>query len=69
MNSHLEDNDTTYNKHLRFALFISLKLALLSVAGLVHAIIPLIFQKTVSHGVKDLDSIFQEHIDNPGGTG
>ena len=30
---------------------------------------PYIFQKTVSHGVKDLDSLFQEHIDNPGGTG
>ena len=66
---HLVENNTTYSKHLRFALFISLKLALLSVAGLVHAVIPYIFQKTVSHGVKDLDSLFQERIDNPGGTG
>ena len=65
---HLEDNETTYWKHLRFALFISLKLALLAIAGAIHAVIPYIFHKTVSHGLKDLDGLFDIHIGNPGGT-
>lgn len=65
---HLTDNNTTYWKHLRFALFISLKLSLLSVAGAIHAVIPYIFQRTVSNGVRDVDALFDVHIGNPGGT-
>ena len=65
---HLVENNTTYSKHLRFALFISLKLALLSVAGFIHAVIPYIFQRTVSNGISDIDGLMSEHIGNPGGT-
>ena len=65
---HLVENNTTYWKHLRFALFGSLKLALMAIAGAIHAVIPYIFQRTVSHGISDIDGLMAEHIGNPGGT-
>ena len=65
---HLTDNNTTYWKHLRFALFISLKLSLLSVAGVIHAVIPYLFKNTVSNGINDVDGLMAEQIGNPGGT-
>jgi cbb3-type cytochrome oxidase cytochrome c subunit len=68
MNSHLEGNNTTYSKHLGFALMLSFRLLVLSIAGVIHAIIPLVFQKTVTSGVKDLDNLLEEEIGNYGGT-
>jgi cbb3-type cytochrome oxidase cytochrome c subunit len=68
MKSHLEDNDTTYSKHLGFALILSFRLLVLSIAGVIHAIIPLVFQNTVTSGVKDLDSLLEEDVGNYGGT-
>ena len=59
---HLTDNNTTYWKHLRFALFISLKLSLLSVAGAIHAVIPYLFKNTVSNGINDVDGLMAEQI-------
>ena len=68
MKSHLEDNDTTYSKHLGFALMLSFRLLVLSIAGVIHAIIPLVFQKTVTSGVKDLDNLLEDSVGNYGGT-
>ena len=65
---HLKDHKTTYWKHLGFALMLSFRLLVLSMAGVIHAIIPYIFQKTVTSGVKDLDNLFEEHVGNYGGT-
>tara|TARA_Y100000310_G_C20345654_1_gene651895 strand:- start:499 stop:705 length:207 start_codon:yes stop_codon:yes gene_type:complete len=65
---HLEENSTTYWKHLGFALMLSLKLLILSMVGVIHAIIPYIFQNTVTSGVKDIDNLFEEDIGNYGGT-
>ena len=65
---HLKDNNTTYWKHLGFALMLSLKLLILSMVGVIHAIIPFIFQRYVSSGVKDIDRVFEEHVGNYGGT-
>ena len=47
---------------------LSLKLLILSMVGVIHAIIPFIFQRYVSSGVRDIDRLFDEHIGNPGGT-
>ena len=55
-------------KHLRFALFVSLKLSLIAIAGVIHAVIPYIFQRTVSHGISDIDGLMAEQVGNPGGT-
>ena len=65
---HLTDNNTNYWKHLRFALFISLKLSLLSVAGANPAVNPYLFQRTVSNGISDIDGLMAEQVGNPGGT-
>jgi hypothetical protein len=65
---HLKEHNTTYPKHLGFALMLALRLHVLAIAGVIHAFIPYVFQKTVSHGVKELDIMFSEHIENPGGT-
>ena len=69
MNSHLEDNNTTYSKHLGFALMLSFRLLVLSIAGVIHAIIPLVFQNTVTRGVEDLDNLLEEYtVVNYGGS-
>ena len=68
MNSHLEGNNTTYSKHLGFALMLSFRLLVLSIAGVIHAIIPLVFQNTVTSGVKDLDNLLEDSVGNYGGT-
>jgi len=47
---------------------LSFRLLVLSMAGVIHAIIPLVFQNTVTSGVKDLDNLFEEEIGNYGGT-
>ena len=47
---------------------LSLKLLILSMVGVIHAIIPLVFQNTVTSGVKDIDNLFEEDIGNYGGT-
>ncbi len=47
---------------------LSLKLLILSMVGVIHAIIPYIFQNTVTSGVKDIDNLFEEDIGNYGGT-
>ena len=49
-------------------MFVSLKLSLIAIAGVIHAVIPYIFQRTVSHGISDIDGLMAEHIGNPGGT-
>jgi len=65
---HLVENNTTYWKHLRFALFVSLKLSLMAVAGAIHSVIPYIFKNTVSNGVSDIEGLMAEQVVNPGGT-
>jgi len=47
---------------------LSFRLLILSIAGVIHAIIPYIFQNTVTSGVKDLDNLLEEDIGNYGGT-
>ena len=48
---------------------LSFRLLVLSIAGVIHAIIPLVFQKTVTSGVKDLDNLLEEYtVVNYGGS-
>ena len=47
---------------------LSFRLLILSIAGVIHAIIPLVFQKTVTSGVKDLDNLLEDSVGNYGGT-
>ena len=47
---------------------LSFRLLVLSMAGVIHAIIPYIFQKTVTRGVEDLDNLLEEHVGNYGGS-
>ena len=47
---------------------LSFRLLILSMAGVIHAIIPLFLQNTVTSGVKDLDNLLEEEIGNYGGT-
>ena len=49
-------------------MFVSLKLSLMAIAGVIHAVIPYIFKRTVSNGISDVDGLMAEHIGNPGGT-
>ena len=66
---HIEDNNTTYLKHLGFALMLSFRLLVLSIAGVIHAIIPYVFQNTVTRGVEDLDNLLEEYtVVNYGGS-
>jgi len=58
--SHLKDNNIGYWKHLGFALKISAQLIVMALVGIVHAVIPLVFQNAVSSGVKDMDARIQE---------
>ena len=57
---HLKDNNMSYGQHLVFALKLSLDLAVMSVIGVVHAIVPYLFQNSVSAGVKRVDDLLQE---------
>ena len=53
--SHLKDVGENYFVHAAIALSYSLTLLVLSVAALIHGIIPFIFVDTVSKGVGELE--------------
>jgi hypothetical protein len=57
---HLAENNTTYHRHLSHAVKLSLKLFLMAIVGVVHAVFPFIFPDYVSSGVKAMD----ETLDN-----
>ena len=52
---HLAENNTTYYRHLSHAIKLSLKLFLMAIVGIVHAVFPFIFPNYVSSGVKAMD--------------
>ena len=49
-----------YFEHLGFALKLSGHLAVMALIGVTHAIIPFIFQNTVSSGVQDMNNKLQD---------
>jgi len=59
---HLKDNNISYGKHCLFALAISWKLSLATLVGIIHALIPYLFQDTVSNKVKELNELLQERV-------
>tara|TARA_B100000809_G_scaffold248898_1_gene279488 strand:+ start:412 stop:600 length:189 start_codon:yes stop_codon:yes gene_type:complete len=57
---HLKDSKMGYFEHLGFALKLSGHLAVMALIGVTHAIIPFIFQNTVSSGVQDMNNKLQD---------
>ena len=49
-----------YWKHLGFALKLSAQLVVMALVGVVHAVIPFVFQNAVSSGIRDMDNRMQE---------
>ena len=60
--SHLKDSNMGYWKHLGFALKLSAQLIVMALVGVVHAVIPFVFQNAVSAGIKDMDTRMQEVV-------
>jgi len=60
--SHLKDSNMGYWKHLGFALKLSAQLIVMALVGVVHAVIPFVFQNAVSEGIKDIDTRMQEAV-------
>ena len=59
--NHLQEHNTTYIRHLSFAVKLSFNLFLMSIVGVVHAVFPFIFPDYVSSRVKAMD----EMLDTP----
>ena len=51
---HLKDLDKTWYQHFKFALYLSIKLAKLSILGLIHSVFPNLFVTSVSDGINEL---------------
>jgi len=51
---HPSEVGETYWQHARFALWIGLKLWLLSLAAVIHAIFPFLCKETTSEGVREI---------------
>ncbi len=51
---HLKKSNLSYFQHAIRVIVISVKLLLLSIVGIIHAIFPVVFLKTVSNGIKKL---------------
>jgi hypothetical protein len=60
--SHLKDSNMGYWKHLGFALKLSVQLIVMSLVGIIHGIIPFVFQNAVSIGIKDMDTRMQDAV-------
>ena len=54
--------DETYFEHMRCAFKFFYTLLGLSLAALVHAILPFLFEHTASSGVKDLNDCMQDRV-------
>ena len=57
---HLKDNNMNYWTHLSFALKLSAQLIVMAIISVIHAIIPFVFQNSVSAGIKQMDAKLQE---------
>tara|TARA_B100001750_G_C15519334_1_gene610087 strand:+ start:4766 stop:4951 length:186 start_codon:yes stop_codon:yes gene_type:complete len=55
---HLKDQNLSYIKHLSFAWSISGRLVLLAIIGVIHGLVPWIFQSWVSSGVHEINKTF-----------
>jgi hypothetical protein len=53
----------SYLQHMRFALLMSLKLFFLSIAIVIHAVLPFIFTKTASTMILNLAERFSPRLD------
>ena len=56
---HPNSVDETYLEHMWCACKFFIKLQLLSVAALIHSILPFLFEFTASNGIKKLNSCLQ----------
>lgn len=45
---HLEDSQTTYFEHLKFAVYASLQLLIAAIASIIHAFFPFMFKGTAA---------------------
>jgi hypothetical protein len=59
---HLKDSNMGYWEHLGFALKLSAQLVVMALVGVVHAVIPFVFQNAVSSGIRDMDTRMQEAV-------
>jgi hypothetical protein len=57
---HLKDSNMGYWGHLGFALKLSVQLIVMALIGIIHGVIPFVFQNAVSLGIKDMDTRMQE---------
>ena len=57
---HLKDSNMGYWEHLGFALKLSVQLVVMALTGVIHAVVPFVFQNAVSSGIKDIDNRMQE---------
>ena len=57
---HLKDSNMGYWGHLGFALKLSVQLIVMALIGVVHGVMPFVFQNAVSSGIKDIDNRMQE---------
>ena len=56
----LKESNMGYWSHLSFALKLSVQLVAMAIVGVVHAIVPFVFQNSVSSGIKQMDAKLQE---------
>ena len=59
---HLKDSNMGYWEHLGFALKLSAQLVVMALVGVVHAVIPFVFQNAVSSGIRDMDTRMREEV-------
>ena len=57
---HLKDSKMGYFEHLGFALKLSAKSVVMAFVGIIHAIVPFLFENSVSSGIKEMDAKLQE---------
>jgi hypothetical protein len=62
---HLEDSETRWLEHTKFALYASIMLLYASIASLIHAIIPAFFPSTAARIVAKLYKQRLENHPNP----
>jgi|TARA_B110001454_G_scaffold62562_1_gene60897 hypothetical protein len=57
---HLKENNIGYWTHLSFAMKLSAQLVVMAFVGIIHAIVPFLFENSVSSGIKEMDAKLQE---------
>ena len=60
---HPESVGESYLEHMINALRFVIVLVCLAIAGIIHAVFPFVFEKTVSKGIKDLNRILEDRFD------